>query len=129
MGLTGSKFGCGQGHCGSCTVHINGTATRSCLTSLENIGDAQVTTIEGLATGETLHPVQQAWIDLSVPQCGYCQAGQIMTAVAFIANNPDPGAEEIGNAMNGNLCRCGTYPRIRLAVAAAAEKMRDKHES
>lgn len=129
LGLTGSKFGCGQGHCGACTVHIDGSAVRSCLTALTSIGDSQVTTIEGLAADDALHPMQQAWIDLSVPQCGYCQAGQIMTAAAFIAENPDPGEEEITDAMNGNLCRCGTYSRIRLAVAAAAEKMRDTDES
>lgn len=121
LGLTGTKFGCGKGLCGACTVHLNGTATRSCVLPLVAIGDAAITTIEGLASGETLHPVQQAWIEESVPQCGYCQPGQMMTASAFLSQNSDPSGEEITQAMSGNLCRCGTYPRIRRGVKRAAE--------
>lgn len=124
-GLTGTKFGCGIGLCGACTVHLDGVATRSCQTYLADIGDAQITTIEGLAQtfpGEALHPVQQAWIAEGVPQCGYCQAGQIMTASALLRRIPDPSDKEIREEMSGNLCRCGTYGRIRRAITRAAQE-------
>jgi len=124
-GLKGTKFGCGMGLCGACTVHIDGVAARSCQVLVEEVGDQSVTTIEGLAMADpagSLHPVQQAWIEESVPQCGYCQPGQIMTAAAFLNRNPDPSNKEIKQAMNGNLCRCGTYERIRKAVARAARE-------
>lgn len=121
LGYTGSKFGCGQGLCGACTVHVNGEAVRSCVLPVAAVAGKEITTIEGLATDDVLHPVQQAWIEESVPQCGYCQAGQIMTAAALLANNPDPTTQEITVAMDGNICRCGTYSRIRRGVARAAE--------
>jgi len=118
--LPGTKFGCGAGHCGACTVHINGVPTRSCMTPVSTVGRKQVTTIEGLdARGE--HPLQRAWKELDVPQCGYCQAGQIMTAAALLKENPRPTDEEIDGAMAGNLCRCGTYLRIRAGIHRAAE--------
>jgi len=125
VGLRGAKFGCGIGLCGACTVHIDGTAARSCQVSVAEVVGREVTTIEGLAgttpTG-TLHPVQKAWIELAVPQCGYCQPGQIMTAAAFLRRNPDPSDEEIRDEMSGNLCRCGTYARIRQAIVRAANE-------
>jgi len=121
LGLTGTKFGCGQGHCGACTVHIEGRATRACLVPTRSVADRAITTIEGLAEGKELHPVQRAWIEKSVPQCGYCQAGQIMTAAAFLEEQPDPDEAEVVTAMSSNLCRCGTYGRIRAAVLRAAE--------
>jgi len=121
LGFTGTKFGCGKGICGACTVHINGAATRSCILPVLTVQDASITTIEGLSKDEKLHPIQQAWIDESVPQCGYCQAGQMMTAAAFLSENPDPSTDEITQVMSGNLCRCGTYPRIRRGVTRAAE--------
>lgn len=121
FGLTGAKFGCGVGICGACTVIIDGVATRACITRAGDVDGQSVRTIEGLATGDALHPVQQAWLDLGVPQCGYCQAGQIMAAVALLDQVPDPTADDIDTAMDGNLCRCGTYPRIRAAIARAAE--------
>lgn len=118
--LPGTKFGCGAGHCGACTVHVNGVPTRSCMTPVSTVGRKQVTTIEGLdARGE--HPLQRAWKELDVPQCGYCQAGQIMTAAALLKENPRPTDEEIDGAMAGNLCRCGTYLRIRAGIHRAAE--------
>lgn len=117
--LTGTKYGCGQGLCGACTVHLDGVAVRSCQIPLRAVGDRSITTIEGLSS-EGMHPVQRAWQELQVPQCGYCQPGQIMTAAAFLAQNATPTALEIDAAMRGNLCRCGTYPRIRRAVAKAA---------
>ena len=121
LGLVGTKYGCGIAQCGACTVHLNGNATRSCVLPVSSIGDASVTTIEGLsANGD--HPVQQAWDEVDVAQCGYCQAGQIMTAVALLNKNPNPSTEEIENTMHGNICRCGTYHRIREAVALAATK-------
>jgi len=123
-GLTGTKFGCGIGLCGACTVHIDGLATRSCQTDIAELGSAQVTTIEGLAQtmpGPALHPVQQAWIAEGVPQCGYCQAGQIMAASALLRQNPNPTEAEIRAEMSGNLCRCGTYDRIRRAISRAAQ--------
>lgn len=122
--LTGTKFGCGIGQCGACTVHINGEARRSCITPLEAAIGAEITTIEGLDP-EGEHPVQQAWVQIQVPQCGYCQSGQIMTAAAALARNPGMSDEEIDAAMTGNLCRCMTYNRIRQAVRDAAKTMRE----
>lgn len=119
LGLVGAKFGCGAGHCGACTVHVNGVPTRACMTPVSTVGRKQVTTIEGLAANAA-HPLQQAWLELDVPQCGYCQAGQIMTAAALLANNPGPTDADIDDAMAGNLCRCGTYLRIREAIHHAA---------
>lgn len=123
--LKGAKFGCGIGVCGACTVHIDGVAARSCRMLVHEAAGRRVTTIEGLAaTASTgrLHPVQKAWIEESVPQCGYCQPGQMMTAAAFLSRNPDPSDSEIRQEMSGNLCRCGTYERIRLAVGRAAKE-------
>ncbi|MEX1033132.1 MAG: (2Fe-2S)-binding protein [Cellvibrionaceae bacterium] len=117
LGLTGSKFGCGQGLCGACTLHVDGVATRSCTLPVSQVAGKSVTTIEGLGGN---HPVQQAWREIDVPQCGYCQSGQIMSAVALLADNPDPSDEDINRAMAGNLCRCGSYPRIRRAIHRAA---------
>ncbi|GAA4423959.1 (2Fe-2S)-binding protein [Pontibacter saemangeumensis] len=121
LGLVGTKYGCGIAQCGACTVHMNGEALRSCVLPVSAVGDASITTIEGLsANGD--HPMQQAWDEVDVAQCGYCQAGQIMTAVALLNKNPNPSTAEIENTMNGNICRCGTYHRIREAVALAATK-------
>mgnify|MGYP006299194979 CR=1 FL=1 len=120
LGLTGTKFGCGIATCGSCTVHLDGRPTRSCVTPLAAAGGAEVTTIEGLSE-EGDHPLQEAWREENVPQCGYCQAGQIMSAAALLEANPDPDEEAIERALRGNLCRCGTYLRIRRAVKRAAE--------
>jgi len=117
--LTGTKFGCGAGLCGACTVHLDGAAIRSCSTPVSQVGNKNITTIEGLSASG-LHPVQQAWVAEQVPQCGYCQTGQIMAAVALLANTPQPSDEQISQAMNGNLCRCGTYERIRRAIHRAA---------
>ncbi len=128
VGLKGTKFGCGIGLCGACTVHVDGIADRSCQLSVADVAGQEVTTIEGLsgaAPDSVLHPVQQAWIDESVPQCGYCQGGQIMTAVALLRDNPDPTEEEIRDEMSGNLCRCGTYPRIHRAIVRAAKGGQD----
>lgn len=119
IGLTGTKYGCGIARCGSCTVHLNGQAVRSCVTPVSAVGSARVTTIEGLAADGT-HPVQEAWIEEDVPQCGYCQPGQVMSAAALLAESPDPTDEEIARRMAGNLCRCGTYGRIRRAIHRAA---------
>lgn len=118
--LTGTKFGCGIAVCGACTVHVDGAAKRSCVTACGDVADKPITTIEGLASDKVLHPVQQAWIEENVPQCGYCQAGQVMSAVALLRVKPQPTDEEIDAAMSANLCRCGTYPRIRKAVHRAA---------
>ena len=120
LGMTGTKFGCGMALCGACTVHIDGEATRSCVTPISAVSGKKITTIEGLSTDRS-HPVQQAWIEIDVPQCGYCQSGQIMSAAAFLAKNPKPSDAEIDDAMKGNICRCGTYERIRRAVQRAAE--------
>lgn len=125
LGLKGTKFGCGIGLCGACTLHVNGEAVRACQLSAEQVTGKHITTIEGLAATaaeQELHPVQKAWIAESVPQCGYCQPGQIMTAAAFLDRQPNPSADDIRSAMSGNLCRCGTYPRIRRAVARAARE-------
>ena len=120
LGLTGTKFGCGMALCGACTVHINGEATRSCITPVSAVAGKQITTIEGLSE-EGNHPVQQAWIEIDVPQCGYCQCGQIMSAAALLTKKPNPSDADIDDFMSGNICRCGTYQRIRKAIHRAAE--------
>ena len=122
LNMTGTKYGCGVAACGACTVHLDGTAVRSCSLPVSAVGTAGVTTIEGLSENGD-HPVQRAWDEVDVPQCGYCQAGQIMTATALLRRNPNPSDAEIEQAMAGNLCRCGTYHRIRDAVKLAAKKM------
>ena len=121
LGLVGTKFGCGQAACGACTVTVDGIAQRSCVTSCRSVAGQRVTTIEGLGGPDMWHPVQQAWIELNVPQCGYCQSGQMMAAAALLADNPRPTDEDIDDAMSGNLCRCGTYDRIRKAIHRAAD--------
>jgi len=120
LGLTGTKYGCGKSLCGACTVQLDGRPMRSCVTPIAAVAGRSVTTIEGLSTDRS-HPVQRAWIELGVPQCGYCQSGQIMSASALLEQNPSPTDAEIDAAMQGNLCRCGTYPRIRRAIQRAAE--------
>jgi isoquinoline 1-oxidoreductase alpha subunit len=120
LGLTGTKFGCGIGACGACTVHLNGEAVRSCITSVADAADQEITTIEGLSSDGS-HPVQRAWVANNVPQCGYCQPGQIMQAAALLAQTPKPTDQQIVDAMSGNICRCGTYMRIRAAIKSAAE--------
>jgi len=120
LGLTGTKYGCGIGACGACTVHLNGQAVRSCITSIGDVGDQEVTTIEGLSPDGT-HPVQRAWVANNVPQCGFCQVGQIMQAAALLKDTPKPTDQQITDAMSGNICRCGTYQRIRAAIKQAAE--------
>lgn len=122
--LTGTKFGCGIGVCGACTVHVDGEATRSCLVPVSAITGRRVTTIEGLAQGESLHAVQRAWIEEDVPQCGYCQAGQIMAAVDLLKRTPNPTVDDVNTITN--LCRCGTYPRIRKAILRAAALMKEE---
>jgi isoquinoline 1-oxidoreductase alpha subunit len=122
LGMTGTKFGCGQALCGACTVHLDGTAVRSCQTPIADAVGAAVTTIEGLSPDGN-HPVQVAWQELNVPQCGYCQGGQIMQAASLLKDTPNPTDEDIDAAMSGNICRCGTYPRIRAAIKQAAQKM------
>ncbi len=122
LGLTGSKFGCGTGLCGACTVHVDGAAVRGCITSVQMASDKDVTTIEGLDPNGN-HPVQRAWRAVNVPQCGYCQSGQIMSAAALLNKNPDPSDQDIVNGMAGNICRCGTYQRIFSAVRKAAEEV------
>ncbi len=124
IGLTGTKYGCGVAACGACTVHVNGRAVRSCQLPLGEVA-GEVTTIEGLGAAGTLSAIQQAWVDNQVAQCGYCQSGQIMQAAALLAENPDPDDAEIDAAMQGNLCRCGTYPRIRAAIHDAARRMKE----
>lgn len=121
LGLTGTKFGCGMAQCGACTVHVNGSATRACITPISSLQNAEVTSIEGLSEdGE--HPLQRAWKAHDVPQCGYCQVGQIMNAAALLAKNPEPTDEDIDRGMAGNICRCGTYTRIRAAIHTAAKE-------
>lgn len=119
LGLTGTKYGCGAGLCGACTVHVAGEPVRSCVTPVSAVGARKVTTIEGLSVSRS-HPVQRAWLELDVPQCGYCQCGQIMSAATLLAHNPQPTDAEIDVAMAGNICRCGTYQRIRAAIHRAA---------
>ena len=119
LGLTGTKFGCGMALCGACTVHLDGNPIRSCVTPVSSAAGKSVTTIEGISPDRS-HPVQQAWVELQVPQCGYCQSGQIMSACALLAKNPKPSDADIDVAMSGNLCRCGTYQRIRQAIHKAA---------
>ena len=120
--LTGTKFGCGISQCGACTVHVDGQPMRSCQLRVSRMAGRKITTIEGIAED---HPVKQAWIDIQVPQCGYCQSGQIMSAVALVESNPDPSDQEIIQAMEGNLCRCGTYTRIKTAIRQAAQEVRN----
>ena len=119
LNLVGTKYGCGIAQCGSCTIHLEGRATRACILPVSGVGEGKITTIEGLSEDGD-HPVQKAWLEVDVPQCGYCQAGQIMTASAFLESNPSPTDQEIETAMNGNICRCGTYLRIKKAVQLAA---------
>ncbi len=120
--LKGSKFGCGAGLCGACTMHVDGVATRTCILPLAAVAGKAITTIEGIGTPEAMHPLQAEWVRLSVPQCGYCQSGQIMSAAALLADNPQPTANEVETAMAGNLCRCGCYPRIKQAILNVAGK-------
>ncbi len=121
LGLTGTKYGCGKALCGACTVLVDGKPRRSCVTAAGDVAGRAITTVEGLATGEVLHAVQQAWIEENVPQCGYCQSGQIVSAVALLARRPAPTDDDIDAVMSANLCRCGTYPRIRRAIVRASE--------
>jgi len=121
LGLTGTKFGCGMAQCGACTVHLDGSPVRACVTPVSTVGNRKVTTIEALGGH---HPVQQAWAELDVVQCGYCQSGQIMTAVALLAKNPSPSDDDIDAAMSGNVCRCGTYQRVRSAIHHASTLVR-----
>lgn len=120
LNLVGTKFGCGVAQCGACTIHLDGEAVRSCITFVSEVGNKEITTIEGLSENGD-HPLQQAWIEHDVPQCGYCQSGQIMTAAALLKKNPHPTDQEIEEAMNGNICRCGTYTRIKKAIKTAAK--------
>jgi len=121
--LKGSKFGCGAGLCGACTMHLDGMAVRTCVLPVAAVADKHVTTIEGLADADDLHPLQKAWVAHSVPQCGYCQSGQIMSAAALLDDNPSPSPAEVESALSGNICRCGCYPRIKQAVLAASDAM------
>ncbi|MBL7858037.1 MAG: (2Fe-2S)-binding protein [Cyclobacteriaceae bacterium] len=124
LDLTGTKFGCGIALCGTCTVHLDGNPVRSCITPISSVGNKKITTIEGIASDEAngkFHAVQQAWIDENVPQCGFCQGGQIMSAIALLDKNPNPSDSDIDTAMEGNICRCGTYERIRKAIKRAAK--------
>jgi isoquinoline 1-oxidoreductase alpha subunit len=120
LGMTGTKLGCGAALCGACTVHIDGVATRSCVTTIDSVGGSAITTIEAIGETPAGQAVQKAWLDLEVVQCGYCQSGQIMSAAALLAENPGPSDADIDDAMSGNICRCGTYPRIRAAIKQAA---------
>ena len=124
-GLTGTKFGCGVAQCGACVIHLDGEAVRSCVTKVKRAKGKNITTIEGLSENND-HPVQKAWQEIDVPQCGYCHSGQIMSAVVLLRENPNPSDTDIDNAMSGNICRCGTYPRIRHAIKIAAELQREK---
>jgi len=121
LGMTGTKFGCGMALCGACTVHIDGAPARSCITSIDSLGDSEVTTIEAIGATPAGARIQKAWVDREVPQCGYCQSGQIMSASALLASNPHPTDADIDEAMSGNICRCGTYLRIREAIKLAAQ--------
>jgi isoquinoline 1-oxidoreductase alpha subunit len=123
LGLMGTKYGCGIAQCGACTVHVDGFATRACQISIDSLEGADIVTIEGLGTPDAPHPVQEAWIETQVAQCGYCQSGQIMQAASLLAGDPAPSDETIDQVMSGNLCRCGTYPRIRAAIRLAQTKM------
>ena len=127
LGMMGTKYGCGVAMCGACTVHVNGRPTRSCSLPVGAV-NGEIITIEGLGSPGALHAVQEAWIENQVAQCGYCQSGQIMSAAALLARNPEPTDDDIDIAMNGNLCRCGTYPRIRAAVHTASAKLREGSE-
>lgn len=125
IGLTGTKFGCGVAQCGACVIHLDGEAVRSCVTKISRAEGKSITTIEGLSLHNN-HPLQQAWQEIDVPQCGYCHSGQIMSAAVLLRENPNPSDEDIDDAMSGNICRCGTYPRIRKAIHIAAEIQRKK---
>jgi isoquinoline 1-oxidoreductase alpha subunit len=120
--LKGSKYGCGAGLCGACTMHIDGEAQRTCVMPISRIEGKEITTIEGIGSPENMHPLQQAWVDISVPQCGYCQSGQIMSAATLLKNNPSPTDAEVDSAMAGNICRCGCYPRIKQAILNVASQ-------
>ena len=124
LGLTGTKFGCGVAQCGACTVHLNGEAVRSCVTKVSRAQGQQIKTIEGLSLNND-HPLQKAWVEFDVPQCGYCQSGQLMSAAVLLKENPDPTDQDIDDAMSGNICRCGTYPRIRQAIHKAAQLQKE----
>jgi isoquinoline 1-oxidoreductase alpha subunit len=128
LGMTGTKFGCGAGLCGACTVHIDGKPTRSCITPIDKVGAAAITTIEALELDPVGRQVQKGWLDLEVVQCGYCQSGQLMSAAALLASNPNPNDADIDAAMSGNICRCGTYPRIRAAIKQAAQAIAKARE-
>jgi len=123
LGMTGTKFGCGAGLCGACTVHIDGKPTRSCITPIQTVGAAAVTTIEALDRDPVGRQLQKTWLDLEVAQCGYCQSGQLMSATALLTNNPNPSDADIDAAMSGNICRCGTYPRIRAGIKQVAQTL------
>jgi isoquinoline 1-oxidoreductase alpha subunit len=125
LGITGPKYGCGIAQCGACTVHMDGQAVRSCQITAGDVGDSEILTIEGLGKPEALHAVQEAWVEHQVAQCGYCQSGQIMQAASLLAFDPEPTNEVIDAVMSGNLCRCGTYPRIRMAIKTAASKLQE----
>ena len=124
LGMTGTKFGCGMALCGACTVHVDGAPTRSCITSIDSIGTSEIATIEAIGATTAGAKIQKAWLDREVPQCGYCQSGQIMSATALLASNPHPSDADIDDAMSGNICRCGTYVRIRQAIKLAAQSGR-----
>lgn len=128
LNLTGTKFGCGVAQCGACTVHLNGEAVRSCITPVSRAEGQEVVTIEGLSP-DSSHPLQTAWLQFDVPQCGYCQSGQIMSAAVLLRENSDPSDQDIDDAMSGNICRCGTYPRIRKAIHAAAKLQKERSNS
>lgn len=128
LGMTGTKFGCGKSLCGACTVHVDGVATRSCVTPVASVGTSEITTIEAVGATDPGARVQKAWLDVEVVQCGYCQSGQIMSAAALLAANPNPSDADIDDAMSGNVCRCGTYPRIRAAIKQAAQSAARKSQ-
>ena len=129
LGMTGTKFGCGRGLCGACTVHVNGAATRSCITTVESVAGANVSTIESLAGTRVGRALQKAWLDQEVPQCGYCQSGQLMSATALLTKSPAPTDADIDAAMSGNICRCGTYLRIRAGIKEAARALATRTEA